>query len=332
MGLGSYPDVSLSDAREKAYSARREVANGGDPIASRRAASSIPTLAEAAKSVHDARKAAWKNEKHGAQWLSSLEMHIFPKLGHRRVVTLASSDILGVLQPIWLTRPETARRIRQRLNAIFKWCSAMGHLSGPSPMDGVDAALPKQPSKDRHHAAMPIDDLPGFFRKLVERNNPPIAELALQFTILTAARTGEVIGARWSEMDLANSSWTIPADRMKMGREHSVPLTETALNLLSKLPRFAKSDWVFPGQRRARPLSNMAMLGVLKRKAPGLTVHGFRSTFRDWAAERTDYPAEVCEMALAHSIANKAEAAYRRGNLFEKRRELMRDWERFLLR
>lgn len=331
MGLGGYPDVSLAEARRQAGEARAVIAQGRDPISERRRLSGVLDVRKAAEEVHASLAPSWRSPKHEQQWMRTLEDYVFPRIAARRVDQVTTSDLVSVLQPIWLDKPETARRVKQRLRAIFRWCAAMGHLNGPSPVDGLDMALPRQRKAVNRHAAMPIDDAPVFFRSLYERGDAPPAELALSLLILTAARTGEVLGAQWPEFDLVQGVWTVPADRMKTGVEHRVPLSKPALNILKRAEAIRMDDFVFPGQRAESGLSNMAMLGLLKRRGLSVSAHGFRSTFRDWAAERTAFPAAVCEMALAHTIPNKTEAAYRRGDLFAKRRELMTAWSDFLL-
>ena len=277
-------------------------------------------------------EAGWRNPKHRAQWRSTLKTYT-GALKDMPVDQVATADVLGVLKPIWSTKPETASRVRGRIEAVLDAAKAAGLRTGDNPAawrGHLDNLLPKRASLSRgHHAAMPIDETPGFFGKL--RQAKGISPRALEFTILTAARSGEVLGARWPEIDLERRLWTVPADRMKGGREHRVPLTDRAVAILEEMALVRLGEFVFTGSKLDGPLSNMALAMTLRRlDRAEVTAHGFRSTFRDWASERTSAPHEVCEMALAHAIADKTEAAYRRGDLFEKRRALMTAWAIFL--
>jgi integrase len=239
-------------------------------------------------------------------------------------------DVLKVLSPIWLTKPETARRVRQRIRTVLDWAKAAGFRTGENPVEGVAKGLPKQTDRDEHHTALPYAQVPAFVQKLRESGGSEIVRLAFELLILTASRTGEVLGGRWTEFDLQQKVWTVPADRMKASRPHRVPLTDRALEIVARAKEIGgRSDYVFPGRSGTKSLSNMALLMALRRMNLDITAHGFRSSFRDWAAEQTNFPREVCEMALAHSIENRVEAAYRRGDLFEKRRELMEVWATF---
>jgi integrase len=270
----------------------------------------------------------WKNSKHTAQFLSTLRMYAYPTLGKIPVGAVDKALVLKAIETIWYTKTETASRVRGRIEAVLDFAKTRGYRTGENPAtwDGnLVHALPARGTiaKVEHHAALPYSELPDFMAQLALREG--IAARALEFTLLTAARTGEVIGALWSEIDLDTKVWTIPADRMKVRKEHRVPLTGRAVEILKALPR--ETDFVFPGGRKGAPISNMAMAQLLKRiERLDITVHGFRSTFRDWAAERTSYPNHIVEMALAHVIGDKVEAAYRRGDLFDKRRKLMEAW------
>ena len=261
-----------------------------------------------------------------------METYAFPVIGDQRVNEIGSSDVLDVLQPIWLTRPETARRVRQRMRAVFDWCLAKHFRETMNPVDAVRKALPRQTDRPKHHAALAYVELPAFLAALEASPSHIIVKTALAFLIHTASRTGEVIGASWSEVDEEKMIWTVPAERMKSGVEHRVPLTEASLALLERAKSFrGRTDFIFPGRGWRKPLSNMAMAMAARRVDFGsITVHGFRSSFRDWSAERTSAPRDVCEAALAHAIRDKVEAAYRRTDLFEKRRELMAQWSLFL--
>jgi len=332
IGLGGLRLVSLAEAREKAYEYRKIARQGGDPLAERRSArQQVPTFDEAARSVHHDRSAAWRNSKHAAQWLSTLSQYAFPMIGSRRVDQIGTPDVLRVLSPIWLAKPETARRVRQRIGTVLDWAKAAGFRSGDNPVEGVALGLPKQPDRAGHHAALAYREVPSFLARLQETRISEPAKLAFQFLVLTATRTNEILGAQWSEIDLEGSTWTIPAERTKISRPHRVPLSPRAVEVLKRARELlADATLVFPGNRADRPMSNMVFLMALRRMGVNATAHGFRSAFRDWAAECTSYSHEVCEMALAHTIKSKAEAAYRRGDLFEKRRELMADWSSFI--
>jgi integrase len=328
MGLGSATTVSLADAREKASAARRKLAQGVNPIEDRRRDNGIPTFGEMADNVREALSAGFRNEKHKAQWKSTLETYAAP-LRFKPVDTIATDDVLAVLKPIWTLIPETASRVRGRIEKVLDAAKAKGFREGENPArwrGHLDHLLSK-PSKLRrgHHPAMPYEGVAAFVGKLRERQ--ATAALALEFCILTAARSGEVLGARWSEIDLDKKVWTVPATRMKAGREHRVPLSNRAIAILKRLRDFGSSEFVFPGQKPKKPLSNMAMEMVLRRmNVENATVHGFRSSFRDWAGNVTSFPREVTETALAHVIGDKAEQAYRRGDALDKRRILMEAW------
>jgi integrase len=332
IGLGGLRIVSLSDARQQAAALRQSARSGGDPLAARRQAKAkIPSFSEAAKLVHRNRAASWKNQKHAAQWLSTLEQYVFPALGSRRIDQIESPDVLRVLSEIWLKKPETARRIRQRIGTVFDWAKAAGLRVGENPVDGVSKGLPRQPDRDDHFAAMAYVDVPKFVTQLHLASAGEGAKLALEFLILTASRTREVLGAEWREIDFEKSIWTIAKGRMKAGREHKVPLSKRAVAILKRAKELAGGSFlVFPGRSAELPMSNMVFLMIVRRMGLAITVHGFRSAFRDWASERTNFSREVCEMALAHTIKSKAEAAYRRGDLLEKRRELMATWAKYI--
>jgi len=328
IGLGSARLVPLADAREEAAKMRRLARDGGDPMAERRRARMVvPTFKEAAEIVHAETAGSWKNEKHAAQWLTTLETYAFPTIGKRPVDQIATADVLKVLSAIWLTKPETARRLRQRVRTVLDWARVAYGLSGANPVDGVEKALPKQPERGGHFAAMPYGEVPAFLAGLHQRPASEISVLALEFLILTACRTNEVLLATWNEFDLAEQTWIIPASRMKAGEAHAVPLPGRAIELLEKVKGAGQDEvLVFPSSKRGKPLSNMVFLMMLRRMKLEVTAHGFRSSFRDWAAEETSFPNFVVEKALAHTIDNKVEAAYRRGDLLKKRRELMEAW------
>jgi integrase len=328
IGLGPVSLVSLSAAREDARRLRKVARDGGDPIAERdKDKRQSMTFEEAARTVWAENVAPNnKNAKHVAQWLSTLETYTFPTMGKRSVHAVDQADILRALAPIWTEKPETARRVRQRLRVVLDWAYASGHREGVNPVEGVDKALPKQRDRAVHHAAFPWRDLPDLMARIAAADG--MGALALRFAILTAARSGEVRGATWAELDIDAKTWTIPADRMKAGRDHRVPLSDAAIEVLGTAKAMADrpEGLAFPSRRAGRPLSDMTLAAVMKRLSVPATVHGFRSTFRDWSEEATNFPHEVKEAALAHTVKNKAEAAYRRTDLFEKRRAMMDVW------
>ena len=328
IGLGGLRLVSLAESREQAQAYRKLARAGDDPLVDRRRRRRvIPTFAEAARSVHQDHKSTWRNAKHRAQWLTTLEAYVFPQIGDKRVDQIDTADVLRTLSPIWLAKPETARRVRQRIGTVLDWAKAAGFRQGDNPVGGVSLGLPKQVDRQRHHPALPFDQVPAFIGALREAEGSEVTRLAFEFLILTAGRTAEVVAAQWREIDFSTATWSIPGLRMKAGRPHAVPLAPRCLDILTRARQLAgDSEYVFPGRSLGKPLSNMAFLMTLRRMQLGVTAHGFRSAFRDWAAERTNFPREVCEMALAHTIKDKAEAAYRRGDLREKRRELMGTW------
>ncbi len=328
IGLGSLKLVSLAEAREKALAYRKIARDGGDPMTEARKAP-MPTFAEAADAVHAEHSVAWRNKKHIDQWISTLRAYAIPVIGSSRVDQIDSPDVLRVLSPIWMTKPETARRVRQQIGTVMDWAKAAGHREGENPIDGVLKGLPKQPNNKKHHAAMPYNRVPAFVQRL--QAEPGLPALALELLVLTATRTNEVLRATWDEIDVASGLWTIPAARMKANRDHRVPLSSRSLDIVRQSKQLcAGSRYVFPSRNSSQPLSNMALLMMMRRMGEVVTVHGFRSAFRDWAAERTNFSREVCEMALAHTIKDKAEAAYRRGDLMEKRRLLMVAWGQFI--
>ena len=330
IGLGPLDLVKLAEARELAIDMRRDIQRGIDPIEERkRQKIEILTFKAAAEKVHTEQKATWKNGKHQDQWIKTLETYAFPKLGDRLVNDIEGPLIREVLLDFWLEKPETARRVKQRIGVVLDWAYANGMRATEAPMRSLSRALPRQPKQDGHFAAMPYENVPTFLKHLHKRTS--VARLALEFLILTASRSGEVRGAKWAEINLGAKLWTVPAKRMKVGKEHVVPLTDTAIDVLERAkPYYAEcSDLIFPGRNVLRPMSDMTLLKILQYAKLPFTVHGFRSAFRDWAAEKTSYPGEVAEAALAHTVSNRVEAAYRRTNYLDKRRELMREWSEF---
>lgn len=329
IGLGGARNASLGDVRVVAAHMRRLAREGGDPVAERRKARAvIPTFKKAAETVHAETLSSWKNDKHAAAWLTSLKTHAFPVLGNRRADQIETADVLKVLAPIWLTKAETARRLRQRIRAVLDWVRVSYSLTGANPVDGVERGLPKQPDRNEHFAAMPYGEVPAFIKRLQGRSSEDMAALAFEFLLLNASRTNEVLPARREEIDFSQEIWTVPPERMKAGVEHAVPLSKRAVTILKRALELGGKDeeLVFPSRKRGKPLSNMVFLMALRRMKLEVTAHGFRSSFRDWAAEETAFPDFVVEKALAHTIDNKVEAAYRRGDLLKKRRELMGEW------
>lgn len=330
IGLGSLKVMTLAEARAKAIELRRDIARGIDPIAEKKkVVDTVPAFRDAAHLLHAEHKASWKNGKHQAQWISTLETYAFPMLGDRPVDKIEGPIIRDVLAPIWLSKPETARRVRQRIGAVLDWSYVKGYRKSEAPMRSLSKGLPRQPRKDGHFAAMPYTEVPAFIARLRERVS--VGRLALEALILTAARSGEIRGATWTEVDLDAGMWSIPAERMKMGRVHHVPLAAQTVEALRRAEalRAPCTDLVYPGQRLKQPVSDMTLLKVMRDFELPYTVHGFRSAFRDWVAEETSYPGEIAEAALAHAIPNKVEAAYRRTDFLEKRRALMREWADF---
>lgn len=340
MGLGSVDTCSLGEAREKASILRKQLANGIDPIELRKEekqkqrllASQHMTFAECATRYIDAQRAGWKNPKHAGQWESTIATYANPVLGQLPVDKVDLALVLKVLEPIWNTKNETASRLRGRIESILDWATVRGFRHGDNPArwkGHLDVILPApaKVQKIEHHAALPYAEIYAFMTELHRSNG--MAARALAFTILTAARSGEVRGARWQEIDLDNGLWIIPAERMKAGKEHRIPLSDRACQILRHTPRLAGSDFIFSNGNGAS-LSDAAMTAVLRRMGKTeITVHGFRSTFRDWAAETTSYPREVIEHALAHQLKDKAEAAYQRGDLLVKRARLMDAWANY---
>lgn len=339
MGLGSLNTFSLADARERALQQRKLLADGNDPLGFKRAAqlarsmadASIITFDRAASSYIESHRSGWKNDKHVDQWTNTLATYASPVFGELPVGEITTALVMRVLQPIWTTKTETASRVRGRIEKILDWCKVQGYRTGDNPaawrghLENLLSA-PQKTKKVEHHPALPWREMGAFMADL--RKMPGAAALALEVIILTNCRTSEAIESTWSEFDLDAALWTIPAERMKAEKEHFIPLSDAALAALRK----AHTDtggggFVFPGAKKGKPLSNMACLQLLKRMdRSDLTVHGFRSSFRDWAGESTAHPREVVEHAMSHQLKDKAEAAYARGTLLERRRVLMADW------
>lgn len=341
LGAAGPNGMSLANARDARDALRLKVKGGIDPLEERQqqAAEALAAVQAAkvagitfravAETYIDANEESWRNDKHRQQWKSTLATYVYPVIGDLPVAEVATAHVLKILEPIWKVKAETASRVRGRMETILDTAKARGYRDGENPArwrGHIEQILPARSRLTRgHHKAMPYDAIPAFVGALQRRE--AVAALALEFTILTAARTGEVIGANWGEVDLEKAMWTIPANRMKATKEHRVPLSPRALEILA-VTKGLHSEWLFPAMKGGK-ISGMAMSMLLRRMKIDVTVHGFRSSFRDWSAECSSYAHEVCEMALAHVIGNKAEAAYRRGDLFEKRRCLMNDWATF---
>lgn len=326
IGLGSVKKVSLALARERAAKVRSQIEAGIDPISERRKEAGIPTFREAADMVFAENKKNWRNLKHRDQWLNTLKTYAYPHFGEVAVSNIDGPMVRDALVAIWLQKPETARRLRQRIVTVIDWAVAKGYRDVSLPLAAMNRSLPKIKAKPNHRTALPYADVPAFVTRLREKESA--ARLAFEALILTAARSGEIRLATWDEIDLEKKLWTISADRMKAGREHVVPLSDAAVRVFEKAKEYRekRSNLVFPGARSAKPLSDMTLTKICRNMEIPAVPHGFRSSFRDWVAEETDFDGTIAEMALAHTIENKVEAAYRRGNLLEKRRGMMEAW------
>jgi integrase len=341
MGLGPLHTLSLQEARERARRARQALLDGIDPIdnrteirlAERAQAAKRITFKEAAAKYIGAQRAGWKNAKHADQWEATLTTYAYPTIGNLSVADVDTAHVLKIIEPIWVSKTETASRVRGRVEAVLDWAAARKSRPAENPArwrGHLDKLLPARSKvrKVEHHPAMPYAKVAAFLQEI--RQGSSVSALALEFTILTACRTGEVIGARWDEIDFAHKVWKVPGVRMKSGREHRVPLSARSIAILKSVPRIKDCHFIFSGAREGQHLSNMAMLELLReRRGDRFTVHGFRSSFRDWAAEQTNFPREIAEAALAHVLGDKTEAAYQRGDLLEKRRKLMDAWARY---
>ncbi|UXZ53084.1 tyrosine-type recombinase/integrase [Halomonas sp. 7T] len=339
MGLGSFPDTGLAEARRKAENYRKLAKEGTDPIHARELETqqqSTPTFTNCAARYIQSHRRSWRNAKHARQWVSTLKTYARPVIGEMPVDEIDTHQILNILSPIWIAKTETAKRVQGRIENVLDYASAHKYRDEANPArwrGHLDKLLPK-PSKVQkvtHHPAMPYEQVAEFMEAVQNYNS--MSSKALQLLILTATRTSEVLNAEWNEIDLVNATWIIPAKRMKASREHRIPLSRQALVLIANLPKIKGNAFIFPGMKPGRPLSNMSLLQFMRGLGYGpngdkgnYVPHGFRSSFRDWTGEVTSYPRDVAEMALAHAIENKVEAAYRRGDLFEKRRAMMQDW------
>ena len=342
-GLGSVETRTLAEARHAAQTCRKIRFEGKDPIEERkkeRAAEELKaaravSFADCARAYIDMHKAGWKNKKHAYQWPSTMQNYVYPVIGTLPVGEIDVNLVMQVLEPIWTVKPETAKRVRGRIEAVLDWAKVRGYREGENPAQWRGNLVhvlppPSKIARVTHYAALPHTDISAFWQDVSVISG--VSAVALRFTILTAVRTSETLLATWDECDLETRVWTIPAERMKAGREHRVPLSDSTISILQSMKRIRCSDFIFPGARRGKPLSNMALITVLRRMGRGdLTVHGFRSTFRDWAAECTNTPREVAEAALAHTVSNAVEAAYLRSDFFDKRRDLMTAWEQYVL-
>ncbi len=352
MGLGTYgtrsPGVTLAEARQKAAEAQTMVRMGQDPVEERRRQEAVqepigvPAFTTVAARFIRSKRHEWSNPKHARQWVSTLKSYARPFIGARRVDDISTEDVLAILKPLWTAKPETGKRVQGRIEAILDYAAAMKWRDGSNPArwrGHLDKLLPAPAKVKRmrnggavaHHPAMPYERVPAFLAEV--RALKSISSMALELLILTATRTSEVLQATWSEVDMEAATWLIPASRTKTRQAHQVPLSEAAMAVLERVPRVAGNPYIFPGARHGRPLSNMALLQVMRGLGYGVSgergdavPHGFRSAFRDWSGEVSHYPRDVCEMALGHAIENKVEAAYRRGALLAKRRNMMQDW------
>lgn len=336
VGLGGYPAVTLAAAWDRARATLQEIRDGVDPVAKRRAqrATIAWTFKACAEEYIASHEASWKNAKHGQQWTNTLVTYVYPVFGDKHVRDVDTADVTTAIRPMWSTKNETMVRVRNRIELVLSWAAAQGYRpSGFNPASWrghLDQVLPKpsKVNKRKSFEAMPIDGMHEFMRQLSLVKG--VSARCLMFAILTVSRSGEARGATWSEVNLGAGTWSIPAERMKSGRPHRVPLSQAAIKLIEQTPKFDGTGLIFPGRDIEKPLSDMSLTLVMRRMKLTAVPHGFRSTFTDWVAERTAYPAEVREMALAHAIGNDTEAAYRRGDLFEKRRQLMDEWAAFL--
>ena len=329
IGLGSADLVSLAEARELAVSNRKLAKTGGDPLAAKRERMAIPSLNEAIDKVIELNAPTWTNAKHAAQFKSTLTNYVTPKLGKRPVNDIQASDVLSVLQPIWVEKNETARRIKQRISTIMKWAIAQG-FRNDDPTLTLNQVLPKPNRKTKHRASLPYEDVSTCLESIRQSDAMLSTKLAIELLVLTATRSGEVRLADWSEVDHVAKTWTIPAERMKMKEKHVIPLSDLALKVLEQAKALGNAGLIFPGMRPGRPMSDMTMSKLVKELGYPVDIHGFRTSFRTWVQEQTNTAYEVAERALAHKTTNKVEAAYARSDLFEKRRKLMDAWASYL--
>lgn len=330
LGLGSASLVTLAKARDKAIENRRLAREGGDPLQAKHSALEILTFAEAARKVHEMHKPTWRNEKHAAQFLSTLETYAFPRMGKLKVSDVSSADVLAVLMPIWITKNETARRVRQRMGTVLKWAVAQGWRTD-NPAQDIEQALAKVTLAKTQRKAMPYTEVHDCMETVKACEATTATKLAIEFLVLTASRSGEVREARWEEIDLDAALWEIPANRMKAKRPHRVPLSPRAVAILREAAVLGGQEgFLFPGTKPGKPLSDATLRKLIRELGFDVDIHGFRTSFRTWAQERTNFPREVAEAAMAHTLGDKAEQAYARSDLFEKRRKLMATWADYL--
>lgn len=332
LGLGSVSLVSLAEAREKALVNRKMAREGGDPLAARREQQAVMTFEQASRRVHELHSPTWRNAKHRLDFISSLERYAFPLIGKVPASKVAAADVLRVLTPIWTEKPETARRLRQRIGTVLKWAVAQGWRQD-NPADSITQALPKVAKTQVHRKSLPYTDIADCLAAIRRSRAMTSTKLALEFLVLTAARSGEVREAVWDEIDLDNRLWVIPASRMKAKRAHRVPLSSPAVTILSEARAFSDgSSVVFPGTRYGVPLSDMTLSKLVKELGFDADVHGFRTSFRTWVQEQTDFPREVAEAALAHAVGDAVEQAYARSDMLDRRRQMMDAWAEYLPR
>ncbi|MCY4528884.1 MAG: integrase arm-type DNA-binding domain-containing protein [Chloroflexi bacterium] len=333
IGLGGYPKVSLAQARKRTADNREAIGNGRDPVADKRKPST-PTFREAAHVVHEANKPRWRNGSHARAWIQTLERHAFPKIGNKPIDTISRTDVLTVLTPIWSSRPETARRVRQRMRTIFRWAMANELIETNPAGEAIDGALPSMPKVKAHLRALPYQEVASALHIVDASQTSPASKYCLKFLVLTASRSGEARGATWDEIDLEDASWTIPGSRMKAGMEHRVPLIDQAIDVLMLARQLEDgSGLCFPSPLRpGRMLSDMTLTNILRKSglADRATVHGFRTSFKTWTMEQTDTPWAVGEAALAHQLGGSVEQAYARSDLFDRRRALMQQWADYI--
>lgn len=328
LGMGSVDFVTLADARLAAFGNRKLAREGGDPLGARRNAQEVMTFEEATRKVHEINLPTWKNPKHGDQFLNTLATYAFPIIGNTRAPDVTTADVLAVLQPIWLEKAETARRVKQRIGTVMKWCIAKGWRKD-NPVDAVDKGLPKQTTKKGHRKALPYEEVAACLDVVAASSAGISTKLCLELLVLTCVRSNEAREARWSEFDLGAKVWEIPAERMKMDRPHRVPLSPRALAAITKAQGLHES-LVFPGTVKDKPLSDATLLKLIRENGFPVDIHGFRTSFRTWAQEKTSFPREVAEAALAHLSGDETERAYARSDLFEKRRKMMEAWAGYL--
>jgi integrase len=338
LGLGSPPVITLANVRETALENKRMVRAGKDPLQAKRLARGIPTFEEATHKVYELNKPTWNNAKHAAQFISTLQTYAFPKIGQLKISDIATSDVMAVLTPFWTVKPETARRVRQRIGTVMKWAVAQGYRDY-DPAQNVIEALPKQNKVQNHRKALHYSEVAGCVDAIKRSKAGDATKLALELLILTASRSGEIRNACWDEfsLDISPSSpfpvWSVPASRMKAKRTHTIPLSTRVFELLGEAEALSDgSGLVFPGTSQGKALSDMTLSKLVKELGFDADVHGFRTSFKTWAQEKTDFANEVSEMALAHTIKNKAEAAYARSDLIEKRKQMMEQWAEYLAR